>query len=355
MEQRRRSSDSRTRRDDWDPSAWSAHQQWVLRTSGAVDNDKGHVHPGDEFGKAFTTSVDDPVDDGLAKFECFLDDLFGVFQAQDKDKAEAALPLALHLVGRPVDERAPESFPRDDLLAASKFLAEAKASERKTILGWDVNTRSFKVSLPMDKRLAWVNELRRLRSMPGRRAHAKELETTMGRLSHAAYVVPNARPFLGRLDRASERAQACRSVKLSDSQVVDLKLWEVFLDAAAKGISINRLVFRWPTRIVRVDACPQGMGGYGLQSGTAWRLPLPPDWIGRGSLNYLEFLAALVGVWMEHQVGGLWVEDDVLLCQGDSSSATGWIARSSFGDKCPLHLSVARTMARYIIGHELTH
>ncbi|KAI2510458.1 hypothetical protein MHU86_3878 [Fragilaria crotonensis] len=300
-------------------------------------------------------SVNDPVDDGLAKFECYLDDLFGVFRDRDVDKAEAALPLALHLVGRPVDERSPESFPRDDLLAASKFLAEAKASERKTILGWDVNTRSFKVSLPGDKRRAWVTELRRLRSLPGRRAHAKELETTIGRLNHAAYVVPNSRPFLGRLYRASERAQVCGSVRLSESQVDDLELWEVFLDAAAKGISINRLVFRWPTRIVRVDACPQGMGGYGLQSGIAWRLPLPPDWIGRGSLNCLEFLAALVGVWVEHQVGGPWAEDDVLLCQGDSSSATGWIARSSFGDECPLHLAIARTMARYMIDHELTH
>ena len=343
------------RRSDWDPAEWNAPQQKVLRTDEAVDNDKGHVFPEDEFGKAFATSVEDPVDDGLAKFECYLDDLFGVFRARDKEKAEAVLPLALHLVGRPVDERAPESFPRDDLLAASKFLAEAKASERKTILGWDVNTRSFKVSLPADKRVAWVGELRRLRSLPGRRAHSKELETTIGRLNHAAYVVPNSRPFLGRLYRASERAQACGSVKLSDSQVADLQLWEVFLDAAAKGISINRLVFRWPTRIVRVDACPQGMGGYGLQSGVAWRLLLPPDWIGRGSLNCLEFLAALVGIWVEHQFGEHWVEDDVILCQGDSSSATGWIARSSFGDECPLHLAIARAMARYMIDHDLTH
>jgi hypothetical protein len=291
------------RRSDWDPAVWSAPQQEVLRTSEAVDNDKDHVYPGDEFGKAFATSVEDPVDDGLAKFECYLDNLFGVFLARDEEKAEAVLPLALHLAGRPVDERAPESFPRDNFLAASKFLAEAKASERKTILGWDVNTRSFKVSLPADKRMNWVNKLRRLRFLPGGRAHAKELETTIGRLNHAAYVVPNSRPFLGRLYRASERAQACGSVKLSDSQVADLQLWEVFLEAAAKGVSINRLVFWWPTRIVCVDACPQGMGGYGLQSGIAWRLLLPPDWICHGSLNCLEFLAALVGIWVEHQVG----------------------------------------------------
>lgn len=204
-----------------------------------MDNDEGHVRLSDEFGQAFAMSVEDPVDDGLAKFECYRNDLFGVFRARDRDKAEATLPLALHLVGRPMDERVPESFPRDNLLAASKFLAEAKkASERKMILGWDVNTRSFKVSLPMaDKRRAWVTDLRML-TLPGRRAHAKELETTIG-------WVTISRPFLGRLYRASERAQACGSVKLSDSPVDDLKLWKVFSDAAAEGISINRLVFRW--------------------------------------------------------------------------------------------------------------
>jgi hypothetical protein len=91
-----------------------------------------------------------------------------------------------------VDDKAPESFPRDDLLAVSKFLAKAKASERKTILGWEVNTRSFKVSLPTHKRRAWASELRRLAKLPGRWANAKELEMTIGRLNHAAYVVPNS-------------------------------------------------------------------------------------------------------------------------------------------------------------------
>ena len=140
------------------------------------------------------------------------------------------------------------------------------------------------------------------------------------------------------------------------AQVEDLKLWEAFVDAAAEGISINRHVFRWPSRIVRVDACPQGMGGYGLQSGVAWQLLLSPDWIGRGSLKCLEFLAVLVGVWVEHQVGGLRADVKVLICRGDSSSASGWITRSScFGDDCSLHLSIAWTTAKYMSDHRLQH
>jgi hypothetical protein len=59
-------------------------------------------------------SVEDPVTDGMAKFECYLDDLFGVFRARDREKAGSVLPLIWHLVGRPVDDKTPESFPQDD-------------------------------------------------------------------------------------------------------------------------------------------------------------------------------------------------------------------------------------------------
>ena len=88
-----------------------------------------------------------------------------------------------------------------------------------------------------------MGELRRLETLPGQRANAKEfLETTIGRLIHAAYVVPNSRPFLGRLYKASEHTLACGSVRLSDAQVEDLKLWEASVRTAADGISINCLV-----------------------------------------------------------------------------------------------------------------
>ena len=70
------------RRRDWDPSAWSAPRQGILQTNEALDNDEGYVRPDEEFGKAFAMSVVDPVSDGQAKFDCYLDDLFGVFRAR---------------------------------------------------------------------------------------------------------------------------------------------------------------------------------------------------------------------------------------------------------------------------------
>jgi hypothetical protein len=54
------------RRSNFDPSVWSAACQGILRTSEALDNDKGHVRPDEEFGRAFVMLVIDPVGDGLA-------------------------------------------------------------------------------------------------------------------------------------------------------------------------------------------------------------------------------------------------------------------------------------------------
>ena len=331
------------RRDDWDPSTFFAPQQPMLESEKAVDCDAGKDLDSEPFGNATDMSVSYPTGDTGPMFDCYLDDLFGISREKDRKRLEAVLPLVLHLIGRPVDNGLPESLPRDALIAVAKFLAEAKASETKVILGWEINTRRMTVSLPPDKHQAWTLEIQSMQSRPSRRVRtAKELESTIGRLNHAAYVVPNARHFLGRLYRASERAKVHGSARLSQPQWDDLGLCRGFLDVALRGVPIGRLVARWPTRIVRVDACPQGMGGYGLQSGVAWRLRLDPDLIGRGSLNTLEFLAALIGIWVECELAGGIETDDVLLCQGDSSSATGWLAKSSFGDECPIHMAIAR-------------
>jgi hypothetical protein len=93
---------------------------------------------------------------------------------------------------------------------------------------------------------------------------------------------------------------------------------ETFLQDTAEGISINCLVCRWPTQIVRVDACPEGMGGYCLQSATTWMFQLPESLLDRATLNALEFLAAFVGVLIEFSCGAEWADADVILSQGDS-------------------------------------
>ena len=144
-------------------------------------------------------------------------------------------------------------------------------------------------------------------------------------------------------------------VLLNENQTRDLVLWLRFLDAGAKGISINRIICRWPTRVIRVDACPQGIGGYCLSSGIAWRYQLPEELMGRVSLNTLEFLVAYIGAKVELNHGPKWTQDDTILSQGDSTLAAGWVKKSSFNDACPIHLDIARDFASLCMEKEINH
>ncbi len=118
---------------------------------------------------------------------------------------------------------------------------------------------------------------------------------------------------------------------------------------------INCLVCRWPTHIVRVDACPQGMGRYCLQSGIAWRFQLPEPLLGRATLNALQFLAAFVGVIVEYGSGAGCTDAEVILSQGGSVSAGKWLASSSFDDNCPMHLAIERSFADFCLNKGIGH
>lgn len=67
------------------------------------------------------------------------------------------VPLAIHLVGRPI---APdEPLPREALTALNKLLAKAGLEETKILLGWLLDTRRLVISLPEHKFLAWKKDL----------------------------------------------------------------------------------------------------------------------------------------------------------------------------------------------------
>jgi hypothetical protein len=287
------------RRSDWDPTRHHSPNQPLLESDRAKDDDADGALGVGEFMRSHFFAPNYPIEDILPRFDCYLVVIFGAFYGCDKDRSAAAIPMALHIVGRPNDTSGGESIPRDKLLSLSKFLAEAKPAQRKIVLGWLVDTRAFVVKLPGEKQQRWSQQIDDLFRSGWRPVQAKDQATLLGRLNNASYVIPYARHFTGRLYKARKRTEAMGTITLSGPQLDNLVLWKRFLQHAAEGILINRLVCRWPTQIVRLDACPQGMGGYCLQSSIAWRFQLPESLLGRATLNALEFLAAFVGVLVE--------------------------------------------------------
>ena len=118
-------------------------------------------------------------------------------------------------------------------------------------------------------------------------------------------------------------------------------------------MSMNLLTCRCPTHECTSDACEHGIGGWS-SSGRAWRFALPEEPWGRFTLNYLEFLAAVIGPWIDHIEGNLPTLSCVL-SGTDSTTAEGWLRKSNFvshGEKdadVAVKLATARKLADMLI------
>jgi hypothetical protein len=108
------------------------------------------------------------------------------------DRVACAVPLAIHAIGHQLSEDEP--LPHDDLITLSKLAAEGHMEERKMLLGWIVNTRELLLHLPLNKFLCWSKDI--LEAIAKVTVKGSELETSTGRLNHAAMALTPMRHFL---------------------------------------------------------------------------------------------------------------------------------------------------------------
>lgn len=93
--------------------------------------------------------VDVPVHE--ISFDGYIDDIIAIAldHLGNVRKSQETVPLAVHSAYRPI--ATVEHHTRDDPLSLRKLSGDGTSSEKKTILGWVVCTRSFRVFLPDDK------------------------------------------------------------------------------------------------------------------------------------------------------------------------------------------------------------
>jgi hypothetical protein len=130
--------------------------------------------------------------------DSFIDDLIRIFldTAKNRRTQPHAVPLAIHATSQP-HLGAGKPIQGRGLLSGPKLIAVGTPAEVQIVLGWDLNTRSLTILLPHDKFEAWSEDLRLIVQVG--KASFGELESTVGRLNHAAYVIPLARHFLNRI------------------------------------------------------------------------------------------------------------------------------------------------------------
>ena len=87
------------------------------------------------------------------------------------------------------------------------------------------------------------------------------------------------------------------------------------------------------------------MGGFNW-NGLAWRYKLPPHLWGLLSINLLEFIAAVITIELTLRNSNV---AQRILSFTDSSSALGWLHKSSFSRSQPVHDKVARYLATVLM------
>ena len=105
------------------------------------------------------------------------------------DRAKSASLLVIHTLFRPLESSEP--LKRDDPLSLRKLAGDGQLAERKTCLVWDINTQSLRVSLTEDKQIAWKNDIKE--ALATTKIKTDTLELLIGKLNHAAHVIPPAR------------------------------------------------------------------------------------------------------------------------------------------------------------------
>ena len=284
------------------------------------------------------------------KVDGYIDDIIPValYTPNNAKRAANVVPLAMHILGRPTDKNDPIS--RTDLLSFSKLSGEGKMEEIKTVTGWTIDTRRFLVSLTDDKCSTWTSTIRSI--LASGQTNHNIMETLEGRLNHCGYIIPLALHFLHKIRLLTRRCSKS-TVNITKIERRYLHIWIRFLASANKGISINNIIYRRPTHIRWDDSCPIGIGGVST-NGRAYRYMIPRHLQGRVSNNALEFLASMVGCWLDI-IEGRVPRHSCYLAMTDSSSCSGWIHKSNFTTTDQsFHAAIAELLATIFLDAEST-
>lgn len=157
-----------------------------------------------------------------------------------------------------------------------------------------MHTRTFLLSLPPDKFLAWVAVIHKLIAQGF--STRDELEKLIGRLNHVGYIIPFARHFMSCLHQNLAPPWQKHMKQFSTQQKADLHLWIEILNCAHQGISIILLTYRKPDDTCWSDACLTGMGSYN-SNGSAWHFDVPVECHGRFTLIVLIMWPASLQSW----------------------------------------------------------
>ena len=103
----------------------------------------------------------------------------------NRDRARAAVSLAIYTVGQPPSENEP--IPRHELVLLFKLTTEAALDETKTLLGWQIDTKRLIVSLPDHKHKYCKANFQKI--LNDKQTNYETLDTIIGRLTNITVIM----------------------------------------------------------------------------------------------------------------------------------------------------------------------
>jgi hypothetical protein len=205
--------------------------------------------------------------------------------------------LELDVVGQALDSDEP--LPRDVLLSLKKLQGEGQQAELKIVLGSELNSWSLTIALSYVKFEIWFQDIHRF--LDSSYAPTKALKTLVIRLENMSCIIPHVCHSLWRIRKVI--IPVCQSPqarhKTSAPLCAGFALAQRFFRKARDGINMNLLTHRSPNIWLHSDTCKHGIWGVNVKKATGWRWLILEEWRLKLTLNTLEFLAAVVGIWVE--------------------------------------------------------
>jgi hypothetical protein len=330
----------------WDPA--------LLRSSFDLDFDPVKEPDDVPFATANALFVDLPPRDIIT--DNFIDDFMqaGLDCDDIPERIKHAVPLILDTLFRPALEK--EGGNRNPIINMTKHKAEGRLEESKVVLGWLINTRTLSIILTAEKAKDWLIDISAC--VREKKCTKKVLESIIGRLNHTSMIVHLGRYFLTRLCYRLNSASSKHNkstIHLAPWDIADLKWWShILLSLSKMGISLNNICLTAPSTVVFSDSCEWGIGGF-TEQGYAWRYLLPASLRNRASINFLEFLAAIVTIQISLENDTHKTNNPHILAFTDNSSALGWMYHSTFNPvQNPKHDELARFLATLLFDNQAT-
>ena len=284
------------------------------------------IHNTVPFAQAEETSIQIQEGD-ICKADVFIDDIItvGVDVRDNLQRVTAAPCTVLHAMAH--KSSSDTHVIRQNLIADDKNEAEGAPEEIKIVLGWELNSRSLSVHLPLHKFKAWIEQISSF--LTRKTSNIKDIQSILGRLENISVMVPMMAHFLNNLRQIEIKANITGKNQVITKRVKDdCLLAKKFIHLAHCGISMNSITFRTPTKIYINDASEHGLGGFACH-GRAWSWEIPEKLRGRAHINLLEFIAQLISIWID-EIEGRLTPFDCLLGMGDNTASMGWLRRSNF-------------------------